>query len=321
MHRHQKTIKHSLKIRGQGLHTGENVEVTVHPRPIDFGIWFKRTDLGESSPILAAAANVSDTTLATSIGWGPQKVGTLEHLLAALGGLGINNILVEVKGPEIPIFDGSAEPWVNFLKAAGSQILNAPRPFYRVLKPLTLTDGDKFLAVEPAPNFSVDFTIDFKGFVKVQKRRFKFSEGAFVTEISPARTFCSQKDVEALRAKGLALGGSLENALVLGEDGYLNPEGPRFPDECVRHKILDLIGDLTLAQTPILGHFTAHKTGHAINQKILSALLNEPGYLEKYDPRETIAKSAREFAVTLKPTLTPSLLGPDGPPLNPIFLN
>jgi UDP-3-O-[3-hydroxymyristoyl] N-acetylglucosamine deacetylase len=319
MHAHQKTIKHSLQIRGKGLHSGQMIDATIKPMPINSGIWLKRTDVNESTPILAAAENVTDTSLATTIGRGRQRLSTLEHLLAALGGLGINNIMVEVSGPEAPILDGSAAPWVNLLNNAGFQILNAPRPYYRVVKPLKLTDGDKFLAVEPASDFSVDFTIDFPGFLKTQKRRFKFSEAAFVNEISPARTFCLLKDVEMMKSHGKALGGGLDNAVVVGDDGILNPEGLRFPDECVRHKILDLIGDMSLAQAPILGHFTAHKTGHALNQKVLSALLSSPGYLEKCEPREAFSRQVKNFEFPLKPTISPLALGPDGEQFTPIF--
>jgi UDP-3-O-[3-hydroxymyristoyl] N-acetylglucosamine deacetylase len=297
------------------------IEVTIRPLPIDSGIWFKRTDLGESSPILASAENVSDTSLATTIGRGRQRLSTLEHLLAALGGLGVNNIMVEVNGPEAPILDGSAEPWVNLLYSAGFQILNAPRPFYRVAKPFRLADGDKFLAVEPAPEFSVDFTIDFPGFLKTQKRLFKFTESAFVKEISPARTFCLLKDVEQMQSGGKALGGGLDNAVVVCDDGILNPEGLRFPDECVRHKILDFIGDLSLAQAPILGHFTAHKTGHTLNQKVLAALLSLPGYLEKSEAKGEAARQPRNFEISLKAPLAPLPLGPEGKPFNPVFAN
>jgi UDP-3-O-[3-hydroxymyristoyl] N-acetylglucosamine deacetylase len=282
--------------------------------PIDSGIWFKRTDVSDPSPILASSANVSDTNLATTIGWRRQRLSTLEHLLAALGGLGVNNIMVEVNGPEAPILDGSSAPWVELLNCAGFQILNAPRPFYRVAKPFKLIDGDKFLAVEPASEFSVDFTIDFPGFLKTQKRHFKFSESAFVSEISPARTFCLLKDVEYMKSHGKALGGGLDNAVVIGDEGVLNPEGLRFPDECARHKILDLIGDLSLAQAPILGHFTAHKSGHALNQRVLASLLSLPGYLEKSDHIAEPQRSTRNFEISLG-ALNPLTLAPEGEPL------
>jgi UDP-3-O-[3-hydroxymyristoyl] N-acetylglucosamine deacetylase len=297
------------------------IDVTIRPLPIDSGIWFKRTDVSDSRAILAAAENVSDTSLATSIGWGQRRLSTLEHLMAALGGLGVNNIMVEINGPEAPILDGSAEPWVNLLNTAGFQILNAPRAYYRVVKPLKLTDGDKFLAVEPNPDFTVDFTIDFPGFIKTQKRHFKFSETAFANEISPARTFCLLKDVEMMKSQGKALGGGLDNAVVVGDDGILNPEGLRFQDECVRHKILDLIGDLSLAQAPIIGHFTGFKTGHSLNHKIVTALLNTPGYLEKVDAASPVTvKASRTFVAPLKTVLNPPLLGPDGDRA-PIFAN
>jgi UDP-3-O-[3-hydroxymyristoyl] N-acetylglucosamine deacetylase len=318
MHAHQKTIKRGLLIRGKGLHTGQMIDATLKPMPIDSGIWFKRTDLGDSKPILASVDNVADASLATTIGDGEKTLGTLEHLLAALGGVGVNNIMVEIDGPEVPILDGSAEPWVNLLRGAGFQTLNAARSYYKVVRPLKLEDGDKFLLAEPGPGFSVDFTIDFPGFINTQRRRFKFSEAAFVKEISPARTFCLLKDVEEMKRRGKALGGGLDNAVVIGDDGVLNPEGLRFPDECARHKILDFIGDLSLAQAPILGHFTAYKAGHALNHRFLATLLNEPGYLEKINPNEAVARPARNFKVALS-DLNPLPIGVEGKPFNPVF--
>jgi UDP-3-O-[3-hydroxymyristoyl] N-acetylglucosamine deacetylase len=297
------------------------IDVSLRPLPINSGIWFKRTDVSDPTPLLATSENVSDTSLATTIGWGRHSLSTLEHLLAALGGLGVNNIMVEIHGPEAPILDGSAAPWVNLLNCAGFQILNAPRPYYRVVKPLKLTDGDKFLAVEPSSDFTVDFTIDFPGFLKTQKRHFKFSESAFVSEISAARTFCLLKDVEMMKSQGKALGGGLDNAVVVGDDGILNPEGLRFPDECVRHKILDIIGDLSLAQAPILGHFTAYKTGHTLNQKVLATLLTQPGYLEKNGPMPIVAHTTRSFEIPLQTVINPRPLGSEGKAFNPVFAN
>jgi UDP-3-O-[3-hydroxymyristoyl] N-acetylglucosamine deacetylase len=263
------------------------MELVLIPLPEDSGIWFQRVDNPGARPICASTENVSDTSLATSIGAGDEKVGTLEHLLAALGGLGISNLKVEVNGPEVPILDGSAAPWATMLQKAGVKTLNAPRPFYLVKKAFALEDatGEKFISVSPASSFSLECSIEFPGYVKNQSKYFSFSKSAFVRDICPARTFCLEKDVEMMRQNNLALGGSLDNAVVIGTNGeILNPEGLRFPDECVRHKILDFLGDLTLAQYPIIGHFSAYKTGHALNQEFLKNILKKPGILEKVMP-------------------------------------
>jgi UDP-3-O-[3-hydroxymyristoyl] N-acetylglucosamine deacetylase len=295
------------------------IDVVLSPRPINSGIWFERTDLNHSVPILASAENVSDTSLATTIGHGAQSLSTLEHLLAALGGLGISNLKVDINGPEAPILDGSAEPWVKLLMSAGFQTQNAARPYLRVIKPLKLTDGDKFIAVEPANNFSVDFTIDFPGFLRTQNSTFKFSKDSFVNEISPARTFCLLKDVETMKLNGKALGGGLDNSVVVGDDGILNPEGLRFPDECVRHKILDFIGDMSLAQAHILGKFTAYKTGHTLNQKFLSSLLNGASYLERVKPQMITASIVPRNYELPRPSLSPLRINSENEVLNPAF--
>ncbi|MDR1546601.1 MAG: UDP-3-O-acyl-N-acetylglucosamine deacetylase [Deltaproteobacteria bacterium] len=293
MHCHQKTIKQKIKVSGKGLHTGEKIDVVLSPMPVDSGLWFLRADQPDAQPVLAATENVSDTRLATTLGRGRNSVGTIEHLLAVLGGLGVNNLKVEVCGPETPIFDGSALPWVELLQNVGLQTFNSPRPCRRVRRPFEIIDGDAFVRVEPASTFSVDFTIDFPGFLKVQNRVFTFSEQAFVSEIAPARTFCLLSDVEKMQRNGKALGGGLDNAVVVSDQGVLNPEGLRFPDECVRHKILDFLGDLALAQTPILGRFTACKAGHALNQRFLAEMLAAPDYLEPLTPAAPARRSER----------------------------
>jgi UDP-3-O-[3-hydroxymyristoyl] N-acetylglucosamine deacetylase len=281
----QRTIAQKITIGGTGLHSGKSMEVTLSPGPRDTGVWFLRTDDKEARPVLAASENVSDTNLATSVGRGPDKVSTLEHLLAALGALGISNLGVELSGPEIPILDGSALPWTTLLHKAGVKTLNAPRPFYRVKKPFVLEEDGKSVSVEPSDFFEVDLDIEFENFAKSQSRRFVLDGSSFVKEIAPARTFCLEKDVNFMRANNLALGGGLNNAVVVADDGsILNPEGLRFPDEFVRHKILDFIGDMALAGCPILGRFVAHKTGHALNQRFLKNILNAPGILEKVSP-------------------------------------
>ncbi|MDR3152879.1 MAG: UDP-3-O-acyl-N-acetylglucosamine deacetylase [Deltaproteobacteria bacterium] len=284
MHRHQKTVSQEVRISGIGLHTGKKVDAVLSPLPVGSGIWFRRTDSPGAQPVLAAVENVTDTSLATTIGRGQESVGTLEHLLAALGGLGISNLKVEVNGPEVPILDGSALPWLRFLQKAGIATLQAPRTFYRVKRPFAVSDGDgrRSITVEPSQAFSIDCEIEFPGYVDLQRRVFRFSQSAFVSEIAPARTFCLERDVAAMQASGKALGGGLDNAVVIGGNGrVLNTEGLRFRDECVRHKILDFLGDLTLAQLPVAGRFTAVRTGHTMNRQFLQALLKTPGILEK----------------------------------------
>jgi UDP-3-O-[3-hydroxymyristoyl] N-acetylglucosamine deacetylase len=265
------------------------MDVVLIPQPDIPGIWFQRSDSPSARPILASTRNVTDTTLATSIGQGPERISTLEHLLAAAGGLGISNLKIEVNGPEIPILDGSAAPWVMMFNKAGITTLNVPQAYYRIKRPFRLVEEDKFLAAEPSPIFSLDCSIEFPGYLKAQSRHFSFSKSAFVRDISPARTFCLEKDVRTMRSNNLALGGGLDNAVVVSDNGtIINPEGLRFPDECVRHKILDFIGDLTLAGLPVIGRFTAHKTGHTLNQRFLKTILQTPGIVEKVLPESEV---------------------------------
>jgi UDP-3-O-[3-hydroxymyristoyl] N-acetylglucosamine deacetylase len=267
------------------------MDVVLTPKPINTGIWFLRTDCPGNRPIEASAENVSDTILATTIGEGQEAISTIEHLLAALGGLGINNLLIEVRGPEVPILDGSALPWVELFRKVGLRAYTAPRPYLAVRKPFEMSDGDRSISVCPAGELSVDFAIDFPGAIQGQERRFAFSEASFVQDIAPARTFCLLSDVERMQAAGKALGGGLDNAVVLSGSEVVNPEGLRFKDECVRHKILDFIGDMALARAPLLGRFKARKSGHQLNQRFLAALLGTPGLVEILVPARTEASS------------------------------
>ncbi|MDR2406002.1 MAG: UDP-3-O-acyl-N-acetylglucosamine deacetylase [Deltaproteobacteria bacterium] len=281
MHCHQKTLSKKLQISGIGLHTGKPVDVVLIPLPANSGIWFQRKDVPGAAPVLASSDNVTSTNLATTIGRPGESVSTLEHLLSALAGLGVCNLKIEVRGPELPILDGSALPWANLLKKAGIRTLRAPRNYYRVKQTYCLMEDDKSVEVRPSMDFSIDASIEFPGYITQQNRSFTFSRSAYVSEISPARTFCLEKDVERMQKENLALGGGLDNAVVIGENGkVLNPEGLRFPDECARHKILDFMGDIALAQAPILGHFTLNKTGHTLNQRFLHHILKTPGILE-----------------------------------------
>jgi UDP-3-O-[3-hydroxymyristoyl] N-acetylglucosamine deacetylase len=308
MHYHQKTLKQTIQISGKGLHTNQQIDMLLSPSPINSGLWFLRNDKPDNKPVKASSENVTDTTLATTIGLGDEKVSTIEHFMAALGCLGINNLFVEINGPETPVLDGSTLPWIKLLRNVGLRTLNAVRPYYEVLRPFEMYEGDKMIAIEPASEFIVDYTIDFPGFIQNQRKVFTFSENAFVSDISPARTFCLRSEVEKMQQAGKALGGGLDNAVVVSENGILNQEGLRFPDECVRHKILDFFGDMTLAQAPIAGRFTVVKSGHSLNHKFLSTILSTPGILELVTP----TRSASEPYLS---TVAPS------PILNPAWAN
>ncbi|MDR2340380.1 MAG: UDP-3-O-acyl-N-acetylglucosamine deacetylase [Deltaproteobacteria bacterium] len=304
MDRHQKTLSKKLQISGIGLHSGKPVDVTLMPLEAGSGIWFQRTDIPGASPVLASSDNVSSTRLATTIGRPGESVSTLEHLLAALWGLGVSNLKVEVRGPELPILDGSAQVWASVLRKAGVSTLQAPRAHYRVRKAHRVEDGDRIVEARPANGLTIDATIEFPGYIESQTRHFSFTRSAFVSEICPARTFCLERDVEAMQREGLALGGGLDNAVVIGENGkVLNPEGLRFPDECARHKILDFMGDMALAQAPIQGHFTIVRTGHTLNQRFLGELLRTPGLLELVQPTPGTGLSGFRLPVPSVPAL------------------
>ncbi|MDR0621267.1 MAG: UDP-3-O-acyl-N-acetylglucosamine deacetylase [Deltaproteobacteria bacterium] len=288
MHYHQKTIKQQIQVSGKGLHTNRQIDMILSPRPMDTGIWFLRTDAPGNSPVRARSENVSDTSLATTIGHGPESVSTIEHFMAALGALGISNLFVEINGPETPVLDGSSLPWIKLLRNVGLRTLNAPRPYLAVRRPFELTEGDKMISMAPDKELAIDFTIDFPGFIQNQGKSFTFSENGFVSDISPARTFCLLSEVEKMQRAGKALGGGLSNAVVVSGNGIvLNQEGLRFPDECVRHKILDFYGDITLAEAPIIGRFTVVKSGHSLNHKFLTTILTTPGLLELVTPVRT----------------------------------
>ncbi|MDR0356095.1 MAG: UDP-3-O-acyl-N-acetylglucosamine deacetylase [Deltaproteobacteria bacterium] len=306
MHNHQKTIKQRIQVSGKGLHTNAQIDMILTPKPANYGIWFLRTDDPANRPVLAANQNVSDTSLATSIGTDGEQVGTVEHFLAALTCLGVNNLQVDINGCETPAFDGSALPWIELLRNAGLRTLNAPRSYYQVKRSFELRDGDKRIAVEPASEMSVDFTIDFPGHINNQRKAFSFTENGFISDIAPARTFCLLSEVEKMQKMGRALGGGLDNAVVISGDGaILNQEGLRFPDECVRHKILDFFGDMTLAQAPVIGRFTVEKSGHSFNQRFLSAILRTPGLLELVSPTKSAEEPYLPMAAT-NPSLNPA---------------
>lgn len=278
----QKTIQNDISTSGMGLHSGRTINVTLKPASADSGIRFRRVDFAGATDLEAKAENVTSTTLATTLGRGENRVSTVEHLMAALSALGVDNILVEVDGPELPVFDGSAAEWVNLLTEAGLKKLAAPRRMYRVTRPFKVAVGDKSISVRPASRFSVEAHIDFGGAIGRHCFYYVESDQAFINEISRSRTFCRLRDVEMMHSQGLALGGSLENAVVVGDDGILNPDGLRYDDEFVRHKILDFIGDLAMAGAPIIGQFVLHKPGHELNRQFLTDALTQPGLMETF---------------------------------------
>jgi UDP-3-O-[3-hydroxymyristoyl] N-acetylglucosamine deacetylase len=278
----QRSFRQRASLEGVGLHSGARVRLTLAPAPADSGIVFVR----DGVEIPALAEFVVDTTMNTSLGRGGIRIGTVEHLLAALAGCGIDNARVEVEGPEIPIMDGSSEPFVQLVRHAGIHELRQSRRFLLVRKAVTVTDGDKLARLSPARGkFSISYTIDFRHpLISDQSYRVEMNERAFQRDIARARTFGFKRDVERLHKMGLARGGSLDNAVVVDDFNILNPDGLRFPDEFVRHKILDALGDLSLIGMPILGQLTAVKSGHALNHQLVRRILAETEACEIVQP-------------------------------------
>ncbi|MCP8900238.1 UDP-3-O-acyl-N-acetylglucosamine deacetylase [Gilvimarinus xylanilyticus] len=275
----QRTLKNAIRATGVGLHTGQKVYLTLLPAPADSGIVFRRVDLDPVVEIEAKAENVGDTTLSTSLVKDDVKVSTVEHLLSAMAGLGIDNAIVEVSAPEVPIMDGSAGPFVFLIQSAGIQEQAAAKQFIRIKRPVTVTDGDKSASFVPFDGFKVSFSIEFDHPVfdgRALETSVDFSSTSFVKEVSRARTFGFMHEIEYLRSKGLAKGGSVDNAIVVDEYRILNEDGLRYDDEFVKHKVLDAIGDLYLLGNSLIGEFKAHKSGHALNNKSLRQLIAQP---------------------------------------------
>ena len=272
----QRTLKEPVRTKGVGLHTGAKVEITLRPAPPDTGIVFRRMDLDPPAELKADPYLVTDTRLCSMLESGPAKVSTVEHLMSAFAGLGIDNALVDLTGPEIPILDGSSAPFVYLLQSAGIVEQDAPKRYVRILHPIEVRDGDKWARFVPHNGFRIEFTIDFKHpvFEKSGKTvAIDFADTAYAKEVARARTFGFMHEVEYLRSQGLALGGSLDNAIVMDEYRVLNQDGLRYEDEFVKHKVLDAIGDLYLLGYPIIGAFEAYKSGHALNNALLRELL------------------------------------------------
>ena len=272
----QRTLKNAVRATGVGLHTGEKVLMTLRPAAVNTGIVFRRTDLADPVDIPAGPYAVKDTRLSSCLDKDGVRVSTVEHLMSALAGLGIDNVYVDLTSAEVPIMDGSAAPFVFLIQSAGVEEQNAPKRFIRVKEPVEVSHGDKWARLEPYAGFRLDFSIDFKhpAFdVSGNRVVVDFDEISYVREVSRARTFGFMHEVESMRSQGLALGGSLDNAIVMDEYRILNEDGLRYEDEFVKHKVLDAIGDLYLLGHPLIGSFCAHKSGHALNNALLRRLL------------------------------------------------
>ncbi len=288
----QRTLKNAIRATGVGLHTGEKVFLTLKPAPVDTGIIFRRTDIQPCVDIVALAQNVGDTTLSTTLMKGDVRVSTVEHLLSAMAGLGIDNAIVEVSSAEVPIMDGSAGPFVFLIQSAGIEEQNAAKKFIRIKRKVRVEEGDKVAEFLPFDGFKVSFSIDFDHPVfqdRIAKAEVDFSSTSFVKEVSRARTFGFMSDFEYLRSKGLAKGGSVDNAIVVDQYRILNEDGLRYEDEFVKHKILDAIGDLYLLGNSLIGEFRAHKSGHALNNKLLRELIAQEDAWEVVTFKDTTA--------------------------------
>ena len=270
----QRTIRRSTSCAGIGLHSGSKVTLSLKPAPANFGIRFRRADLN-GFEVPATVGHIGGINYATGLARDAVRIDTVEHLLAALVSLGIDNAIVELNSPEVPIMDGSAAPFIYLIQEAGVKTQAAPRRYIKVLRPMSLSRGDKRIALYPSDHFKVTYSIAYDHpLLREQSRTLRLSEAVFVDEIAPARTFTFLKEVEQLRQHGLALGGSLENAIVIGETGILN-NALRFADEFVRHKILDAIGDLALLGHPVVGHLVAHRGGHGLHTAFAAQVMAE----------------------------------------------
>ncbi|MCF7222055.1 UDP-3-O-acyl-N-acetylglucosamine deacetylase [Marilutibacter chinensis] len=280
----QRTLKNLIRATGVGLHSGDKVFLTLRPAPVDSGIVFRRVDLDPVVEIPARADLVTETLLCTGLSAGNGKVMTVEHLMSALAGLGVDNVIIDLSAPEVPIMDGSAGPFVFLLQSAGIVEQEAPKRFIRIRHPVEVRDGDKVASFAPHEGFRIGFTVEFDhpAIPASQSRaEVEFSTASYVKEVSRARTFGFMRDLEFMRERNLGLGGSMDNAIVLDEFRVLNEDGLRYADEFVRHKILDAVGDLYLAGRPIIGAYEGFKSGHALNNKLVRALMAQPSAWEE----------------------------------------
>ena len=280
----QRTLKNIIRATGVGLHTGDKVYMTLRPAAPNTGIVFRRTDLSPPVDFRARQDNVGDTRLSTTLVNGDARVSTVEHLLSAMAGLGIDNAYVDLSAPEVPIMDGSAGPFVFLLQSAGIEEQPVAKRFIRIKKPVKVQEGDKWASFEPFEGFKVGFSIEFNHPIinkRTSRAEIDFSTTSFVKEVSRARTFGFMRDIEMLREHNLALGGSMDNAVVLDDYRVLNEDGLRYEDEFVKHKILDAIGDLYLLGHSLVGAYHAHKSGHELNNKLLRTLIAQPDAWEE----------------------------------------
>ncbi len=293
----QRTLKNSVHATGVGLHTGERVDLTLRPAPANSGIVFRRVDLSPVAEIRAEALAVHDTRLSTCLEANGVRVATIEHLMSACAGLGVDNAYVDLSSAEVPIMDGSAGTFIFLLQSAGIVEQSAAKKFIRIKKTVEVKDGDKWVRFDPFNGYKLSFTINFTHPVFATTKQnvtIDLGEHSYIKEVSRARTFGFMQDVEAMRAQGLALGGNLDNAIVMDEYRILNPDGLRFEDEFVKHKVLDAIGDLYLLGHPLIGAFSGYKSGHALNNALLRALLAD--------------EQAWEFVTFGKPEEAPAFL-------------
>lgn len=298
---YRRTLKRDVRCTGIGLHSGKPVQLTLRPAAAEHGIRFRRTDAGVEIP--ATLENLARLDHATTLSAGGISIETVEHLLSALRGLGVDDVLVEVDGPEVPILDGSAAPFVILIHEVGLRLLPVPRQYLKVLETVEVVRGSKSVRLSPSDTFQVSYTIGFDHpLLRHQSVSLEVTLEKYVEQIAPARTFGFLSDVEAMRRRGLALGGSLENAVVIGESGVLNTL--RFEDEFVRHKVLDAIGDLALLGHPIVGHLQAHKAGHALHAALARKLVETPGAwaLVQYPQLPVVARPAVPRPLALEPS-------------------
>ena len=295
----QRTLKNVIRATGIGLHTGEKVYLTLRPAAPDTGVVFRRIDLSQSAEVCATAENVGDTTLSTTLTNGDVRVSTVEHLLSAMAGLGIDNAYVDLSAAEVPIMDGSSGPFVFLLQSAGIVEQEAPKRFIRILKPVIVELDNKWARFDPFDGFKVSFGIDFNHPVfegSPSTAEIDFSTTSFVKEVSRARTFGFMSDLEKLRSQNLALGGSMDNAIVVDEYRVLNEDGLRYEDEFVKHKILDAIGDLYLLGHSLIGAFSGYRSGHALNNKLIKALIADESAWEEVTFEDEEATSPISYA-------------------------
>ncbi len=285
----QRTLSNKIKATGVGLHTGQKINLTLNPAPVNTGIRFRRIDVDlintDNNSVKASLKNVHDTRLSTTLSNKVIQISTVEHLLSAMAGLGIDNALVELDGPEVPIMDGSSRPFVFMIQSAGIQEQNSPKKFIKIKKTVEVKQDEKWARIEPFEGFKVAFTIDFNHptFTKTsQSAEIDFSTVSYLSQVSRARTFGFAKDIEILRKNNLALGGSVNNAVVIDDYKVINEEGLRFDDEFVKHKILDAIGDLYLLGHGLIGSFSAYKSGHHLNNLLLRELINNEEAWEEF---------------------------------------